>query len=259
MTPYQKFKSECAQEIDSMQGDAELCALSRTWMDRANARKYSYHFEWLGRPIIQYPQDIVAFQEIVWETQPDVIIETGIAHGGSLILSASLLALLDLSDAQRGLGAVGMAKPKRRVVGVDIDIRSHNREAVEQHFLSPYIEMIQGSSIDEAVANQVRAFAANQQRVLVVLDSNHTHEHVLRELELYAPLVSPGSYCIVYDTVIEDMPENAFPDRPWGRGDNPKTAVWAYLKANEDFEIDRTIQDKLQLSVAPDGFLRRKA
>ena len=259
MNPYEQFKAECASEISAMGDDAELRRSARGWMDRANAAKYSYHFEWLGRPIIQYPQDVVAFQELVWAIRPDVIVETGIAHGGSLILSASLLAMLDLADAEAEGTAVDPRQPKRRVVGVDIDIRPHNCAAIEAHPLRHYIRTIEGSAVDDAVADKVRGHAEGAARVLVALDSNHTHDHVLRELELYAPLVTPGSYCIVYDTVIEDLPADSFPDRPWGRGDNPKTAVWEYLKSHPEFEIDRAIADKLQITVAPDGFLRRKA
>lgn len=259
MSPYEQFKAECDAEVAALGKDAELARLTRAWMDRANAGKYSYHFEWLGRPVIQYPQDIVAFQELVWQVKPDVIVETGIAHGGSLILSASLLAMLDLADAEAARESIDPRAPKRRVLGVDIDIRAHNRAAIEAHPLRHAIHMIEGSAIDDAIAEQVRAFASGHERVLVVLDSNHTHDHVLRELELYAPLVTPGSYCVVYDTVVEDLPADMFPDRPWGPGDNPKTAVWEYLKSHPEFEIDRAIHHKLGITVAPDGFLRRTA
>lgn len=257
MNPNDEFKAQCAREIAAMGEDPELGQLGRSWMDRANAAKYSYHFEWLGRPVIQYPQDIVAIQELVWAVRPDVIIETGIAHGGSLVLSASLLALLDLCDAAASGQAVDPQQPNRRVLGVDIDIRAHNRSAVLAHPLVNYIEMIEGSSVAEDVMREVRAFAAGKEQVLVVLDSNHTHDHVLRELELYAPLVTPGSYCIVFDTVIEDLPDDMFPGRPWSRGNNPKTAVWQYLKDHPEFEIDSSIPAKLGITVAPDGFLRR--
>ena len=258
-TPEQQFATERAQQIATLGADPAFTEASRAWLDRAQALRYSYHFDWLGRPIIQDPQDIVAFQEVVWQVKPDVIIETGIAHGGSLVLSASLLAMLDLCDAAQNGGTVDPARPKRKVLGVDIDIRAHNRAAIKAHPLSSYIEMIQGSAVDDGVAEQVRAFAAGKARVLVSLDSNHTHEHVLRELELYAPLVTPGSYCIVFDTLIEDLSDDAIGDRPWGRGDNPKTAVWEYLKSHPGFTIDKAIDHKLGMSVAPDGFLRRTA
>jgi cephalosporin hydroxylase len=245
MSHYEQFKQECAAEIAAQGSDQALAKASREWMDLANPRKYSYHFEWLGRPIIQYPQDMIALQEIIWKVQPDLIVETGIAHGGSLIFSASLLEL----------NAACGGPQDARVLGIDIDIRAHNREAIEQHPLARRIDMIQGSAVDDAVAAQVLAAAQRRKRVLVILDSNHTHAHVARELELYSPLVGKGSYLVVFDTVIEDMHADAFPDRPWGKGDNPKTAVWAFLESNPRFRIDRTIQDKLLLTVAPDGYL----
>jgi cephalosporin hydroxylase len=219
--------------------------------------QYSYNWFWLGRPIIQYPQDICAMQELVWRIKPDVIVETGIAHGGSLILSASLLAMLDLCDAAVSGEMVDPANPKRKVVGVDIDIRAHNRAAIEAHPMANRITMIQGSSIDPAIVGQVKAEVAGAKTVLVCLDSNHTHEHVLAELQLYAPIVSVGSYCVVFDTVIENLPEEIYPDRPWGPGDNAMTAVDAYLNDHTGFEIDELMDAKLQISVAPRGYLKR--
>jgi cephalosporin hydroxylase len=240
MTAYEEFKRQCDAEVEAMGRDDEFMVLSRAWMDAANQHKYSYHFEWLGRPIIQYPQDVMAMQEIVWRVQPDLIVETGVAHGGSLILYASLLALLG----------------KGEVVGVDIDIRPHNRHAIEAHPLAERIQLIEGSSIDPQVVSIIRRRTEGR-RVIVVLDSNHTHEHVLAELNAYAPLVSENSYCIVMDTVIEDLPVNSFPDRPWSRGNNPKTAVKAFLSRNQSFVVDRSIQDKLAVTVAPEGYLKR--
>jgi cephalosporin hydroxylase len=240
MTAYEEFKRQCDAEVEAMGRDDEFMVLSRAWMDAANQHKYSYHFEWLGRPIIQYPQDVMAMQEIVWRVQPDLIVETGVAHGGSLILYASLLALLG----------------KGEVVGVDIDIRPHNRQAIEAHPLAERIQLIEGSSIDPQMVSIIRRRTEGR-RVIVVLDSNHTHEHVLAELNAYAPLVSENSYCIVMDTVIEDLPVNSFPDRPWSRGNNPKTAVKAFLSRNQSFVVDRSIQDKLAVTVAPEGYLKR--
>nr|WP_233851766.1 cephalosporin hydroxylase family protein [Paraburkholderia sp. HD33-4] len=221
------------------------------------ARQYSYNFHWLGRPIIQYPQDVMAMQELIWQVRPDLIIETGIAHGGSLILSASMLAMLDYCDAVESNTLLDPAKPKRRVVGVDIDIRAHNRAAMEAHPLANRIDMIQGSSIAPEIIEQVRRHAEGKQTVLVCLDSNHTHDHVLAELEAYAPLVTPGSYCVAFDTVIEDMPQGSFPDRPWDVGNNPKTAVWSFVNAHPEFEIDREMDHRLLISVAPEGYLKR--
>lgn len=209
--------------------------------------KYSYNFSWLGRPIIQYPQDIVAMQEIIWEVKPDLIIETGIAHGGSLIFSSSMLALLEVSKVIKS----------GKVLGVDIDIREHNRVEIEKHPLASKIKMIQGSSIDETIIRQVHDFAKDYNNILVALDSNHTHSHVLAELNAYAPLVSKGSYCVVFDTIIEDMPDKFFPNRLWGKGNNPKTAVWEFLKIHKEFEIDKSIENKLLITVSPGGYLKR--
>ncbi|MEM9632170.1 MAG: cephalosporin hydroxylase family protein [Pseudomonadota bacterium] len=234
-----------------------LATSSRSWLEQANYAKYSYHFEWLGRPIIQYPQDIVAFQEIVWEVKPDLIIETGIAHGGSLILSASLLSMLDYCDAVESGKLLNPREPKRRILGIDIDIRTHNREAIEAHPMSSRIDMIQGSSVDAEIIQRVQDYANSYEKVLVCLDSNHTHDHVLAELNAYASLATKDSYCVVFDTVIEDMPADMFPDRPWGPGNNAKTAVHEFLKGNSDFEIDKSIDHKLMISVTPDGWLKR--
>jgi cephalosporin hydroxylase len=257
MNVYKKFKVECDDEISAMGENKTLAKLTNEWMLSVTKIKYSYHFDFLGRPIIQYPQDMVAMQELIWKVKPDLIIETGIAHGGSLIMSASMLALLDMCEAIESGTVLDPKKSKRKVLGLDIDIRQHNREAIEAHPMSSRIHMIQGSSIALEVIEQVKAVAKNYQRVLVCLDSNHTHDHVLAELEAYAPLTSLGSYCVVFDTIIEDMPKSMFTDRPWGPGNNPKTAVWEYLKKNKNFKIDGKIHDKLLLSASPDGFLKR--
>jgi cephalosporin hydroxylase len=253
MVNYKQFKAECSEEI-ALQNTPELWQKTHDWMFADNMKHYSYHFEWLGRPIIQCPQDIVQFQEIVWQTQPDLIIETGIAHGGSLILSASMLTLIDTL-----LPPIENAKKhaNRMVVGIDIDIRKHNREAIEAHPLANRIKMFEGSSIDENIVRAVKDFAEEFNSIMLCLDSNHTHDHVLAELELYAELVSVGNYCIVWDTVVEDAPENYYIDRPWGKGNNPKTAVHDFLRKNDHFEIDKNIQNKLLITVAPDGYLKR--
>jgi len=258
MSEYGKFKKECEFEINKNGENVELRDITARWISSANTAKYSYHFESLGRPIIQYPQDIVAMQELIWVVKPDLIIETGIAHGGSLIMYASMLSVLEYCEAQENGLTVDPTKPKRKVLGIDIDIRRHNRDAIESHPMASRIQLIEGSSIASEIIDEVKKFSDRYERILVCLDSNHTHDHVLSELNAYAPLVSVGSYCIVFDTIIEDMPENRFPDRPWGRGDNPKTAVWEYLRNHSEFEIDKLIQNKLLITVAPDGFLRRR-
>jgi cephalosporin hydroxylase len=259
MNAHHKFKTECTAEISAMGENRAVAKVTNDWIQKANELKYSYHFEWQGRPIIQYPQDIVAMHELIWQIKPDLIIETGIAHGGSLIFSASQLAQLDMCDAIEAGTMLDPKYPKRMVLGIDIDIRPHNRAAIEVHPMASRIQMIQGSSIDPDIIAQVHAVAANYTRVLVCLDSNHTHEHVLAELQAYAHLTSVGSYCCVFDTIVEDMPADMFPDRPWRPGNNPKTAVCEYLKTHSEFEIDKSIQHKLLITVAPDGYLRRVA
>ncbi len=253
------FVNEKSNAISGYPSNKKWQELSLNWMKEAFHNRYMYNFESLGRPIIQTPIDMAAMQELIWEIKPDLIIETGIAHGGSLIFSASMLALLDMCDAIESGKSINPKVSNRKVLGIDIDIRAHNRSAIEAHPMASRIQMIQGSSIVADIIAQVHAVAAKYSRILVCLDSNHTHEHVLAELKAYAPLTSVGSYCVVFDTVVEDLPKEMFPDRPWGPGNNPKTAVWEYLKTHPEFQIDKSIQDKLLITVAPDGYLKRIA
>jgi cephalosporin hydroxylase len=255
MNEYLRFKNECADYISQQSGDSNLTHLTNEWFNSSFLFKYPYNFEFMGRPIIQYPQDMVAMQEIIWKIKPDLIIETGIAHGGSLIMSAAMIALIDMCEAIENGLIHNPKESKRKVLGIDIDIRQHNREAIKNHPMASRIQMIQGSSIAPEIITQVHKIAQDYQRILVCLDSNHTHEHVLAELQAYASLASIGSYCVVFDTIVEDMPSETFPNRPWGPGNNPKTAVWDYLKTHKEFEIDKSIQNKLLISVAPDGYL----
>lgn len=256
--PVEVFQQEREDRLQQYGTDAHFQTLSQDWLQASMQRQYVYNFDWLGRPIIQYPQDMVAMQELVWRVRPDLIIETGIAHGGSLVLSASLLAMLDMCDAIEAGGMLDPRQSRRKVLGIDIDIRPHNREAIERHPMASRIAMVQGSSIAPDVIAQVQAFAKGYQRVMVCLDSMHTHAHVLAELEAYAPLVSEGSYCVVFDTFVEDMPPKFFADRPWDVGNNPKTAVREWLASHSEFEVDATWPRKLMVTVAPEGFLRRK-
>jgi cephalosporin hydroxylase len=250
-------EEQVRKNIEGLSRDEQLIARSFDWIRETAGHNYSYNFSWQGRPIIQYPQDIVAMQELVWQVRPDLIIETGIAHGGSLIFSASILALLDMCDAIESGASIDPREATRRVLGIDIDIRAHNRAAIEAHPMASRIEMIQGSSVATEVIDRVADIAGNHQRILVCLDSDHTHDHVRAELEAYAPFTSVGSYCVVFDTIIEDLPPDMFPDRAWGPGNNPKTAVWDYLETHPNFEIDRQIDAKLLISVAPEGYLKR--
>jgi cephalosporin hydroxylase len=257
MSPKELFDDEVKKNLENLRADKDLQALSRVWIREITRHKWAYNFSWFGRPAIQFPNDAWAMQEIIWQVKPDLIIETGIAHGGSLIFSASMLALLDVCDAIEQRKSIDPSKSERKVLAVDIDIRAHNRVAIEAHPMASRIQMIQGSSIAPEIVAQIKAIAADYSRILVCLDSNHTHEHVLEELKAYAPLVSKGSYCVVFDTIVEDLPADMFADRPWGPGNNPKTAVWEFLKTHPEFEINKSIDNKLLISVAPDGFLKR--
>jgi len=245
--PREEFCSEINDRANLYKNDLLLQEALTKLHERIAKTKYAYSFFWLGIPVIQLPQDLQAMQEIIWEVKPDLIIETGIAWGGSIIFSASMLALLEVcGEIEKG-----------DVIGMDIDIRPHNKEAILAHPMSKKITMLEGSSIDDEIIARVREFAKAKEKVLVCLDSNHTHNYVLTELRAYAPLVSIGSYCIVGDTAIEDVPGGTISGRPWDKGNNPKTAVWEFLKENSNFEIDKTMDSKLILTGSPDGFLRR--
>lgn len=249
-----KFKASCMDEIKRQGADKKLIELSQEWIRKAEEFKYSYHFEWLGRPIIQHPQDIIGLQQLLWSVKPNVIIETGIARGGSIIFYASILELISLCGGPKDA----------KVIGIDVDIREHNKSAILNHPMSRRISLIEGSSVDVATISDVNGLIKGGDRVLVCLDSNHTHDHVLKELKLYTPFVSEGSYCVVLDTILGNMPEDAYPNRPWGRGNNPKIAVHHFLKddllqnGESRFEIDKMIENQLMITAAPDGFLRRK-
>jgi cephalosporin hydroxylase len=234
------FENRNKIKIKSMGKDSALKRSSQNWFLKGYDYEYSYHFRWLGRPIIQYPQDMIALQEIIWDVKPDIIIETGIARGGSLIFSASILQLIG----------------KGKIVGIDIDIREHNKKEIKKHPLYKRIKMIEGSSTDEKIIKKVFQSVKSTDKVLVILDSNHTHEHVLKELEAYSKLVTKSSYLIVFDTVIEDLPDKLFRKKPWSKKYNPKTAVRLFLSKNKRFKIDRTITDKLLITAAPEGYLK---
>tara|TARA_X000000950_G_scaffold277437_1_gene366862 strand:- start:24650 stop:25423 length:774 start_codon:yes stop_codon:yes gene_type:complete len=250
-----QFNEEIKNNIKSLSSDRYIKKLSKKWILESAKHKWSYNFSWMGRPAIQFPNDTWAMQEIIWEVKPDLIIETGIAHGGSLIFYASMLALLDLNEF--GKNKKNFQHSNRKVLGIDIDIRNHNKKEIENHAMFNWIAMIEGSSIDKNIVSRVKKFSMNYKNILVVLDSNHTHEHVLEELKFYAPLVSKNSYCVVFDTIVNDMPAYLSKNRPWGPDNNPKTALDEFLKQNEDFVIDKNIDYKLQISVAPNGFLKK--
>lgn len=241
MNPREEFENDVRNQIEGLKQDEDVQALSRIWLREITPHKYAYNFSWMGRPIIQFPQDMIAMQEIVWAVRPEVIVETGIAHGGSLVYYASLLELAGGDE----------------VIGIDIDIRAHNREAILAHPMARRISMVEGSSIDPHTIEEVTARVAGR-RAIIVLDSNHTHDHVLAELRAYAPMTCVGGYCVVMDTLVEDMPQRlAASDRSWGPGNNPKTAVAVYLAEDPRFVADISIDAKLLITVAPGGYLRR--
>jgi cephalosporin hydroxylase len=240
MTPHDAFRRERDAAIARQGGDAAFASLSHAWFDHSAALRYSYNFEWMGVPIIQYPQDMIAMQQIIWATRPEVVVETGVAHGGSLVFYAAMLSLIGGGE----------------VIGVEIALREHNRAAILAHPMAHAITLVDGSSTAEETVAAVRARVAGR-RAMVVLDSNHTHAHVLAELRAYASLVPVGGYMVAMDTVIERMPADFFPDRPWSRGDNAATAVTAFLAEDDRFAVDAAMDARLMISVAPGGYLRR--
>lgn len=241
MDDRKEFVTQVVEEIQAMHSNKALHDVTASWMQASLPINYSYHFSWMGLPIIQYPQDIVAMQEIIWKTKPDCIIETGVARGGSAIFYASMMKMMDLPGI---------------IIGVDIDIRPHNRESIEKHPLSSSIKLIEGSSVAPETVAEVKKLTKDKKRILVIFDSMHTHEHVLAELQAYSPLVTKDCYLVVFDTIVEDMPDNFFLNRPWGKGNNPKTAVHEFLKTTDRFILDSDIQTKLQITAAPDGYLK---
>jgi cephalosporin hydroxylase len=210
-------------------------------MQKAVDKKFSYQFDWMGVPIIQMPGDLVMFQEIVWKTRPDLIIETGVARGGSLVFWASMQKLCGIDG---------------KVLGVDIDIRDHAKRAISGSQFSQQIELLQGSSTNLDVFKKVKQFASPFKKIMIALDSNHTHDHVLEELKLYADLVSPECMLLVLDTVIDDLEVD--PNRPWGPGASPKSAVIEYMKSRPNiFENLSSLERRSVLSVAPNGYWLR--
>jgi cephalosporin hydroxylase len=240
MDPVKKFELERELRVEAQGKNTPLIEAAHWFLRESVKPKYSYNFSWMGRPIIQYPQDIVIMQEILWSVKPDLVIETGIAHGGSIIFYASILELIG----------------KGEVLGIDIEIRERNRQAIEKHPMYKRITMIEGDSVSGVILDQAREKVKGKRKVLVCLDSNHTHDHVLNEMKSYSPFVTKGSYLIVFDTIIEDLPNDFYPDRPWSKGNNPKTAVRDFLKMNDRFTIDQFIESKLLVTVAPGGYLR---
>ena len=226
--------SEKSKDMEALKKDSEQ------WIRTGWANKISYENTWLGIPIIQLPEDIMMMQELIFNVKPDIVIESGIAHGGSLILYSSLLELL-------GTG---------KVIGVDIEIRKHNREAIEKHPMSKRIILIEGSSTDPVVIKKVAEQIDPGSTVLICIDSNHTKAHVLEELKAYSDFVTSGSYIVVFDTIMPDLVGVPGSQKSWDK-DNPLEAIKEFLKINSNFEID-TEYNKQFVSYCPNGFLRRK-
>ena len=241
-----QFQKEKEDNIRAMTQDPETKRVAKQFQDQVSNYKYGYYFTWMGRPIIQLPQDMVTLQEAIMTVQPDLIVETGIAHGGSIIFTASMMELLEAYCPENPI--------RREVVGIDIEIRPHNRTAIEAHPMYKRITMLEGSSIDPSIVEQVRRIAAGHQTVMVLLDSCHTHAHVLEELRCYAPLVSKGSYIVAYDTAVEFV-DRSYSDRPWGKGNNPYTAVQAFVAECDAFAVDPRFEEKSVVSSRAAGWV----
>ena len=241
--PIKTFFEERRADIDKMGLDDELRRKSLDWMIHADKYKYTYNYTWMGRPIIKYPNDMVVQQELMWELKPDLVIETGIAHGGSIIFTASMMEMMGIAG---------------EVVGIDVDIRSHNRTELEAHPMIERITMYEGDSVSEKMVEKIKRHIAGKSCVMVILDSLHSHEHVYKELLAYAPMTTIGSYCILPDTFIEFFPKGYYADsRPWDVGDNPYTAMKQYLNETDMFEIDEARTNKAMITETIDGYLKR--
>jgi cephalosporin hydroxylase len=243
MNKINKFFKERVLDIKKMNSDKSFRELTMKWIKKSIKYKYVYNFTWMGIPIIKYPNDMIVMQEIFWEVKPDLVIETGIAHGGSIIYSASLLKMMGIKQF--------------KVIGIDIDIRKHNLKEINKNPMRKYIKMFEGSSVDEKITKKIFTYAKKFKKILIILDSNHTHDHVSRELEIYSKLVSKGSYIILPDTYIGYLPNNTFPNRPWTKNDNPMTALQAFLKKNKNFKIDKYKSSKSMITEAMNGFVKK--
>jgi cephalosporin hydroxylase len=246
----ESFENEVADNVRRVIQDHSLKLQSRQWLASASKYGYTYNFKWLGTTVVQLPADLICVQEIIWDYKPDLIVETGIARAGSASFYTSLLALLELN------GHVQNA----RYVGIDVEIREHARVALSKEpILRKYATAIEGSSIDPEVVKAVSIVASEHSRVIVVLDSSHTHSHVYSELRAYAALVPKGGYIVVFDTSIEWDSEAKWGNRPWGPGDSPSTALDLFLKEYPNFVRDRELSDKGLISVIEGGVIRRTA
>ena len=239
------FWNEKNKNIEEMGKDKSFFKKTIDWMVHADKYKYTYNFTWMGQPIIKTPADMVVLQEIMWQVKPDLVIETGIAHGGSIIFSASMMSMMGFDG---------------EVVAVDIDIREHNRQLIEKHPMYGRITMYEGDSTDISVINKILIHVEGKKRVMVILDSNHAHEHVLKELEIYSKFVTQDSYIILPDTFIEFFPKGHYSkDRPWDVGNNPYTAMMSFLDTDEGskFQVQKEWSSKAMITESFDGYLKK--
>ncbi len=238
-----EFENSKLVSIDNLGHDKEIFSQSKEMIKSLDKYNYSYLWSWLGLPIIQWPADIMATQEVLWQVKPDVVIETGVARGGSVVFIASILKMMG----------------KGKVVGVDIDIRSHNREAIMSHPMANLIKLIEGPSTSEDVLQRVSTEIKKTDVVMVILDSDHSYEHVLSECNEYSKFVSKGSYLVVADTFVGHLTEEEAPknrSKLWFKGNEPLAARDEFLKNNPNFIIDNHINNKLVLSSSPGGYLK---
>ncbi len=253
---YKKYHENYEKRID-IQNNENMWQKTFDWMFDKSMWKYQYNFDWCNFAIVQYPQDIIAFEELIYTVKPDLIIETGISQGGSLIFSASMLAMLEYEEAFENNELLDPKNPRRMVLGVDIKLESHTKKALSESCHSNRIKILEGSSVDASIIKNVHEYSKTFNKVMVFLDSHHRATHVIEELNNYASIVSLGSYCVVGDTITEYMPQGSYISRGWGKGKSPKTAIDIFLKENDSFEIDTKIQNKLLITSCLNGFLKR--
>lgn len=234
------FDNERIRLLDSLGENDSLKSQGLDFVNSSNHKKYAYVWNWLGLPVIQMPEDLIKVQEIIFETKPDFVIETGVAWGGSLLFYSSILNSIGHGD----------------VIGIDITIPEHNRANIMRSIGSERINLIEGSSVSEDIVNKIESIVPKGSKVLLILDSHHTHEHVLAELELWSPLVTSGNYIVVCDTIVEYIEAPADRVRDWGKGNNPATAVNQFLSKNSRFSLDNEYNLKSFTSFHPGGFLQ---
>ena len=245
---FQKQRVSYAKQLATRR---DILDNSIEWMNQTAPFKYVYNWDWAGVPVIQFPQDLIALHEVIWKTEPDVIIETGVARGGSLLFSASMLALLDIKEKL----SFDMHKTMRRVIGIDIDIRHHCIEAISSSPFSPMVSLVHGDSASPSVIKEAVAEIQKEQKVMVILDSCHSYQHVLSELHLLVPYVSSGCYLVVGDTSLEYATEANNAHKPWSTANSPLTAIQAYLASNPgSLEQDTLIKTKLLISSQHEGY-----